>query len=64
MRDLFREAIVEEEHANAALRLQTATTPEARRKALDDLRYWKSQRSPEKVREIEEQKGIAPCSHS
>lgn len=51
---------VEQQHDNAYLHLQAAATPEDRRYWFDRLKHWKAQRSPEKIRELEEAKGIAP----
>ena len=60
MRDGTREELVENKHAEAALNLQAAKTPADRRYWFERMKFWKAQRSPEKVREIEEAKGIAP----
>lgn len=43
----------------AYLRLTTATTPEARRSALDDMTTLVKSRHPERVAEMERERGLA-----
>lgn len=53
------DADLEARIANAALRLCTAPTPEARRAAWADLRALHGQRSEEQVRRMERERGLA-----
>ena len=50
---------VEYEIHIAALRLQTAKTQAARRKALADLREWAAKRTPARIRQMEIEQGLA-----
>lgn len=60
MRDRAHEEMVEHEHAVAAMMLQSAKTASERRVAWQRLKFWKAQRSPERIAELERERGIAP----
>lgn len=59
-RDLAAEAIIEHEIAVAAEMMRAATTKRERTRAFNRLKHWHYKRSPEKIAELEREKGLRP----
>lgn len=49
---------IEQQHDRAFLQLQTAASPDARRYWFERLKFWKAQRSPERIAELERERGL------
>lgn len=60
--DAATDDVREADIASAYLRLATATTPAARRAALAELQAGVAGRSPDQVRRMERQRGLAGSS--
>lgn len=57
-RDFFAEKKLEDDMDETFLALQNASTPTQRRKLFERLRMLKTQRSAEKIRELERERGL------